>query len=40
MTNPVTPARIGGRTLLAWCGYAALAGLFVGIGVGASLLAR
>ena len=40
MTHSVTPARIDGRTLLAWCGYAALAGLFVGIGIGAALIAR
>ena len=40
MTHSVPPARINGRTLLAWCGYAALAGLFVGIGVGAAAIAR
>ena len=40
MTHSVTPARIDGRTLLAWCGYAALAGLFVGIGIGAALIVR
>ena len=36
--SATTPARIDGRTLLAWCGYAAFAGLFVGIG--AALMAR
>jgi hypothetical protein len=40
MTPSVTPARVDGRTLLAWCGYAALAGLFVCIGIGAALMAR
>jgi hypothetical protein len=40
MTHSVTPARIDGRTLLAWCGYAALAGLFVAIGIGSALIVR
>ena len=40
MTHSITPSRVNGRTLLAWCGYAALAGLFVGIGIGATLIVR
>jgi hypothetical protein len=40
MTHSVTPARIDGRTLLAWCSYAALAGLFAGFGIGAAVIAR
>ena len=40
MSNPDTQPRLGGHTLLRWCGYAALAGLFVGVGIGAVILAR
>jgi hypothetical protein len=40
MTHSVTPARIDGRTLLAWCGYAAATGLFVGIGIGPAVIVR
>ena len=31
MSNPITPTRSDSRALLAWCGYAALAGLTVGL---------
>ena len=38
MGNPATHVRIDGHTLLKWCGYAVLAGLFLGIGTGSVML--
>jgi|KBSMisStaDraftv2_1062788.scaffolds.fasta_scaffold3739953_2 hypothetical protein len=40
MSNPTSQTRIDGHTLLRWCGFAALAGLFVGVGIGVTILAR
>jgi len=40
MTNRLTQAPLGGGTLLVWCGYAALAGLFAGVAVGVVALLR
>jgi hypothetical protein len=40
MSNPATHTRIDGHTLLRWCGFAALAGLFIGVGIGAAIVAR
>jgi len=38
MSNPATHVRIDGHTLPSWCGYALLAGLFLGLGIGAVML--
>jgi hypothetical protein len=40
MSSPASPTRIDGHTLLRWCSFAALAGLFVGVGIGVAILAR
>ena len=40
MSNPAVQTRVDGHTLLRWCGYAALAGLFLGVDIGAAILAR
>ena len=39
MSKPDTSPSIDGRRLLTWCGYAALAGLFIGIGAGIAVIA-
>ncbi len=40
MSNPTSQTRIDGHALLRWCGFAALAGLFAGVGIGVTTLAR
>ena len=40
MSNPTAQPRLDGHTLLRWCSYAALAGLFVGVGIATAILAR
>lgn len=40
MTNQSPQPRMDGRRLLLWCGFAALAGLFVGTGIGVATIVQ
>jgi hypothetical protein len=40
MSNPVMPPRLQASRLLAWFGYAALTGLFVGSAIGSAIIPR
>jgi len=40
MTNQSSRSRIDGRRLLMWCSFAALAGLFVGTGIGVAAIVQ
>jgi hypothetical protein len=40
MSKPAIYSRIDGHTLLRWCGYAVMVGLFVGVGIGATIVLR